>query len=145
MDRLKERDTFEVFTSVDQVNDKLKPVKSKFAFRVTREPDGSIKYRCRLVACGCSQIYGVNYNKTFASTAKWKSVCILLLLAAVYDWNVKGLDVENAYLETYLDAEIYMKLPLEIYKLNGKPAKVKLIRSLYEFPVEFQVARCRVY
>jgi hypothetical protein len=73
----------------------------------------------------------VNYNKTFAPTAKWKSVCILLFLAAVYDWNVEGLNVENVYLEAYLDAEIYMNLPPEIYKLNGKPVKVKLIRSLY--------------
>jgi hypothetical protein len=75
MDRLKERNTFEVCKSVDQLNDKLKPVKSKFAFRVTRKPDGSIKHRCRLVACGYSKIYGVNYNKTFRPTAKWKPVC----------------------------------------------------------------------
>jgi hypothetical protein len=117
--------------SVDQLNDQLKPVKFKFAFRVIRKPDGTIKYRCRLVACGYSQIYGVNYNKTFAPTAKWKSVCILLFLAALYDWNVEGLDIENVHLEAYLDAEIYMNLPPEIYKLNGKPVKVKLIRSLY--------------
>jgi hypothetical protein len=95
MDRLKERNTFEVCSSVDQLNDYFKPVKSKFAFRDTRKPDGSIKYRCHLVACGYSQIYGVNYNKTFASTAKWKSVCILLFLAAVYDWNVEGLDART--------------------------------------------------
>jgi hypothetical protein len=44
MDRLKERNTFEVCSSVDQVNDKLKPDKSKFAFRVTKKLDGSIKY-----------------------------------------------------------------------------------------------------
>jgi hypothetical protein len=55
IDRLKERNTFEVCSSVDQLNNKFKPVKSKFAFRITRKPDGSIKYRCRLVACGFSQ------------------------------------------------------------------------------------------
>jgi hypothetical protein len=48
MDRLEERNTFEVCSNVDQVNDKL-------AFRVTRKPDGSIKFRCCLVACGYSQ------------------------------------------------------------------------------------------
>jgi hypothetical protein len=86
-----------------------------------------------LAAYGYSQIYGVNYNKTFAPTAKWKFVCILLFLVAVYDWNVEGLDVEKAYLEAYLDAKIYMNHPTKIYKLNGKPVNVKLIRSLYEF------------
>jgi hypothetical protein len=131
MDRLKERNTFEVCSNVHQVNDKPKPVKSKFAFRITRKPDRSIKYRYRLVASDYSQIYGINCNKTFAPTAKWKSVCTLLFLAAVYDWNVEGLEVENAYLEAYLDAEIYMNLPPEICKLNGKPVEVKLIRSLY--------------
>jgi hypothetical protein len=45
----------------------------------------------------------------------------MLFLAAVYDWNVEGLDVENAYLEAYLDAKIYMNLPPEIYKINVKP------------------------
>jgi hypothetical protein len=106
-----------VCSSVDQHNDKLKRHRSSID--------------AVLVACGYSQIYGVNYNKTFDPTAKWKSVCILLFLAAVYDWNVEGLDVENAYFEAYLDAEIYMNLPPKIYKLNGKHLKVKLIRSLY--------------
>jgi hypothetical protein len=34
-------------------------------------------------------------------------------------------------LEAYLDAKIYMNLPPKIYKLNGKPVDVKLIRSVY--------------
>jgi hypothetical protein len=55
MNRLKERNTFEVCSNFDQVNDKLKTVKYKFAFKFTRKPDGSIKYRYRLVACGYSQ------------------------------------------------------------------------------------------
>jgi hypothetical protein len=54
-DPSEERNTFEVCNNVDQVNDTFKTVKSKFAFRVTRKPDGSIKYRCCLVACGYSQ------------------------------------------------------------------------------------------
>jgi hypothetical protein len=45
-------------------------------------------------------------------------------IKAEYDWNVEGLDVENAYLEAYLDAEIYMNIFPEIYKLNGKFTKL---------------------
>jgi hypothetical protein len=123
IDRLKERNTFEVCSSVDQLNDKLKPVKSKFAFRVTRKPDGSIKYRC-----GYSQIYGVNYNKTFAPTAKWKSVFILLFLAAVYDWNV-----ERARRRERVLGGIPRRQDLDESRPRGMPPnfKVKLIRSLY--------------
>jgi hypothetical protein len=39
MDRFKERSTFELCINIDQVNDKLKPDKTKFASRVTRKPD----------------------------------------------------------------------------------------------------------
>jgi hypothetical protein len=31
-----------------------------------------------MVACGYSQKYGRDYEYTFAPTAKWKSMCILL-------------------------------------------------------------------
>ena len=34
-----------------------KPIKSKYAFRVTVNIDGTLKYRCRLVGCGYSQIF----------------------------------------------------------------------------------------
>ncbi len=36
----------------------IKPMKSKYAFRVTVNVDGTLKHRCRLVGCGYSQILG---------------------------------------------------------------------------------------
>ena len=39
-----------------------KPIKSKYAFRVTVNIDGTLKYRCRLVGCGYSQIFGRDYD-----------------------------------------------------------------------------------
>ena len=51
----------------------IKPMKSKYAFRVTVNVDGTLKYRCRLVGCGYSQILGQDYKNTFAPTAKYRS------------------------------------------------------------------------
>jgi len=108
-------------------------VKSKFAFRVTHRVDGSLKFRCRLVACGYSQILGLDYDETYAPTAKYKSLCIVLHLAAVFGWYIDGIDVENAFLESEIDKEIYMTLPIEAYidSETGKPASVRLLRSIY--------------
>ncbi len=86
----------------------IKPMKSKYAFRVTVNVDGTLKYRCRLVGCGYSQILGQDYDDTFAPTAKYRSLCILLHLAAIFDWDINGLDVEQAFLESDIDKEIYM-------------------------------------
>jgi len=111
----------------------IKPMKSKYAFRVTINVDGTLKYRCRLVGCGYSQILGQDYDDTFAPTAKYRSLCMLLHLAAIFDWDINGLDVEQAFLESEIDKEIYMTLPKSVYEdsVTKKPVIVRLRRSLY--------------
>ena len=93
--------------------------------------DGTWKYKVRLVACGYSQIAGHDFNETFAPTAKFKSICIVLNLAAIFDWDLHGIDTENAFLESDLEETIYMKLPVDTYvEANGKPVIVRIaIRS----------------
>ena len=103
-------------------------------FRKTIRPDGTIKYRVRLVACGYSQILGKDYDETYAPTAKYRSLCIILNLAAIFNWDIEGIDVEQAFLESPLDKEIYMTLPSDVYCQRGfpdRPILVKLLRSLY--------------
>ena len=97
----------------------------------TTRPDGTLKYRVRLVACGYSQKYGRDYDKTFAPTCKYKSFCTVMHLAAIYDWPIVGIDVENAYLEADIDKDVYMLLPQDIFEQDGLPIKVKLLKSLY--------------
>ena len=55
---------------------------------------------------------GNDYHETFAPTAKFKSICIVLNLATIFNWDIHGLDIENAFLESDLDEKIYMKLPV---------------------------------
>jgi hypothetical protein len=54
-----------------------------------------------------------------------------LNLAAIFDWDIESLDVENAYLEAPLDHEIYMSLPVDLNQDNSQPIKVKLNKCLY--------------
>ena len=65
-------------------------LKSKYTFRL------QWKYKVRLVACGYSQIAGHDFNETFAPTAKFKSICIVLNLAAIFDWDLHGIDIEHS-------------------------------------------------
>jgi Reverse transcriptase (RNA-dependent DNA polymerase) len=103
-------------------------VKSRWAFRVSREPDGSIKFRARIVAKGFSERRGIDYFETFAPTVSLKSLLVLLHLAASRDWEIRSIDIGNAYLEADLDTEIHMELPPE----PGQPRRVvRLLKSLY--------------
>jgi hypothetical protein len=91
-----------------QISKGVKPIKSKFDFRKTIRPNGTIKYRVRLVACGYSQILGKDFDETYAPTAKYRYQCMILNLAAIFDWDIEGIDVEQGFLELPLDKEIYM-------------------------------------
>lgn len=132
MQRIIDRNTFDICSDDIQSDDTKKAIKSKFAFRLTRKPDGTLKYKVRLVACGYSQVYGRDYLDTYAPTAKYKSFCIVMQLAAVFGWIIKGIDVENAYLESDIDKPILMYLPHDVYRTpHGKSIKTKLNLSLY--------------
>jgi hypothetical protein len=84
-----------------------------------------------MVGCGYSQIYGKDYDNNYSPTAKYKSLCIILHLAAVFDLDISGIDVENAFIEPEIDKEIFMYLPKDIYSQSGRRVKVLLLKSIY--------------
>ena len=133
-DRLDYRELYHMVPQFDgpESKDPDQPIKSKFAFRQAEKANGDIKFRSRMVGCGYSQIFGKDYDNSFSPTAKYKSLCILLHIAAVQDWYISGIDVENAFIEPKIDKDIYMYLPKDIYRYpNGNKVKVKLDKSLY--------------
>ena len=132
MERLGIRDTWTVLSENDDPPRGHKPIKSKFIFKIKVNRDGTLRYKVRLCACGYSQKYGIDYDETFAPTAKYKSLCAILTIAAANHWHMTGIDVENAFVEAPIDRPIYMNLPEKAYKnTNGKPITVLLNKSLY--------------
>jgi hypothetical protein len=58
-------------------------------------------------------------------------VRIILTLAAIQNWQIKAVDVRNAYLYGKLDEEIYMEQP-EGFKTPGREHQVLQLRhALY--------------
>ena len=110
-------------------NWKGRTVKSKIAYRVTREADGSLKFKARLVAKGFTEKYGVDYFGTFAPTVSTRSLNILLHIAATEDREIMHIDVAGAYLESPIDTELYMQLPLDL--TGSAIIVVRLIKAIY--------------
>ena len=104
----------------------------KWVFTVKYNLDGSIKwYKARLVAKGFTQMYGVDYQETFALVAKLNTIRVLLSLATNNDWQLQQLDVKNPFLNYDLEEEVYMKLPpgFDVARTDGKVCKLK--KSFY--------------
>ena len=110
-----------------------KTVGCKWIFSFKYKADGSIdRYKARLVAKGYTQKYGIDYQETFSSVAKLKTVRVLLSLAANLDWPLHQLDMKNAFLHGDLEEEIYMDLPPGYTATSEAKIACRLQRALYE-------------
>jgi len=68
-------------------------------------------FQARLVACGYSQIPGVDFTENYAPVMNDVTWHILLVAMIVWGMDAIIVDVETAFLHGELDEEIYMNLP----------------------------------
>ena len=94
-------------------------VKNRWVFDI--KSDG---LKCtRVVAKGFCQIEGLDYDQIFSLVVHFETVCLILAMAALQNWDITGLDVRNTFLYGKLDEEIYMEQP-EGFCVPGQEHKV---------------------
>jgi hypothetical protein len=84
-----------------------------------------------LVAKGFAQRHGVDYDETFAPVARMDTIRAVLAIAAQNKWPVYQMDVKSAFLNGFLDKEVYVDQPPG-YEVKDQEQKVyKLKKALY--------------
>ena len=101
----------------------------KWVFRTKLNADGSInKHKARLVVKGYAQVYGIDFSETFAPVARFDTIRMLLAIAAQEGWEVFQLDVKSAFLNGFLQEEIYVEQP-EGFVVEGHEDEVYLLKK----------------
>ncbi|KAL4011046.1 hypothetical protein IC575_028092 [Cucumis melo] len=89
------------------------------------------RYKARLVEKGYSQRKGIDYDEVFAPVARLETIRLLIALAAQNNWKIFQMDVKSAFLNGYLEEEVYLEQPPG-YSVKGQEYKVlKLKKTLY--------------
>lgn len=123
---LLENKTWEV---VDRPTNR-KVLTGRWVFKRKLGSDGEVaRHKARFVVRGFSQIYGLDFDETYASVVKSASYRILFALQARYGWKCHQMDIKTAFLNGDLEHEIFVEPP------DGYPEAsdqvLKLCKSLY--------------
>ncbi|GJS85516.1 putative RNA-directed DNA polymerase [Tanacetum coccineum] len=127
MEALLRNDTWELV----ELPKNRKAISSKWLWKIKYKSNGEIeRYKARLVALGCNQEKGIDYEETFSPVVKMVTVRCLMNIAVLNDWPMFQLDIDNAFLYGDLDETVYMKPPQGYYDTEcNKVCRLK--KSLY--------------
>nr|GEX32547.1 copia protein [Tanacetum cinerariifolium] len=87
--------------------------------------------KARLVTQGYNQQEGIGYDETYAPVARLESIRILLAYACALDVNLFQMDVKSAFLNGFINEEVYMAQPSRFINFKKPNHVYKLKKGLY--------------
>lgn len=103
----------------------VKVIDSKWVFTVKNSESNSVRFKARLVAKGYQTD---SYGETFSPVAQLATLRTLLAVAVQKNMNINQMDVKTAFLNGYVEQDIYMNLPEDMFE---EEYVCKLKRSIY--------------
>jgi len=105
---------------------------SKWVFKNKLDKDGMItRNKARLVVKGYNQEQGIDYGETFAPVARLEDVRLLLAFACMSGFKLFQMDVNSAFLNCYINEEVYVDQPPGFEDHQFPNHVFKLKKALY--------------
>ena len=110
-------------------------IKSKWVYKTKEEQTVvgalGVRLKSRVVACGYSQILGVDFSETYVPVVKLTSILIVLSVTATLDVHLHQMDVVTAFLNGALLETIFMEQPAGFEKGDLRTVVCRLKKAIY--------------
>lgn len=108
-------------------------IDSRWVFKKKTDETGSIKYKGRLVIRGFKDKHNYDLRETYAPVSRISLIRAFFSIANKYNYAIKQLDVETAFLYGELSEDIYLEIPegVQVNNDTRKQFVCKLNKSLY--------------
>ena len=104
-----------------------KPIKGRWVFALKSDR----QRKSWFIIKEFTQVFKIDHKNTFSPIARFKTLHLLLSLAALHDWEIKALDVKATFLFGELDEKVYMKQS-EGFVVKGQEKRVcRLRKAIY--------------
>ena len=84
-----------------------------------------------MVAKGYNQEEGIDYDETYAPIARLKAIILVLDFACMMDFRLFQMDVKSAFLNGYIEEEVYVDQPPGFVDYEHPNHVYKLKKTLY--------------
>ncbi|GJY28139.1 retrovirus-related pol polyprotein from transposon TNT 1-94, partial [Tanacetum coccineum] len=105
---------------------------TKWVYRNKLDENGIVsRNKARLVAQGYNQQEGIDYDEAYAPVSRLESIRILLAYACALDFKLFQMDVISAFLNGFINEEVYVAQPPGFIDFEKPYHVYKLKKALY--------------
>ncbi|GJX37221.1 retrovirus-related pol polyprotein from transposon TNT 1-94 [Tanacetum coccineum] len=105
---------------------------TKWVFRNKLYENGIVSQnKARLVVQGYNQQEGIDYDETYTPVARLESIRIILAYACALNFKLFQMDVKSAFLNGFINEEVYVAQPLGFIDFEKPNHVYKLKKALY--------------
>ena len=81
---------------------------------------------------GDKQVPGIDFTESYSPVVQWTSICLILILSLVLNWQTVQTDYTNEFAQSMLAEEVYMEIPKDFMTSDKNNDYIlKLNKSLY--------------